>query len=73
MSEDIIASPDGRTQFRIGERVGTQCDYPYAERVISGYEDGSWSPNASLDETAWFVFDDGWRARPFVLIKLARP
>ncbi len=58
MSGSIITSPDGRVQYRIGERV------------ISGYEDGSWNPNDHYDRSAWFVFEDGHKARPFALIKL---
>lgn len=65
-----ITSPDRTKQYYIGERVGTHCDYPYTERVIAGYEDGSWDPAVHYDHSAWFVFEDGHRARPFVLIKL---
>ena len=63
-----VIAPNG-VQWSIGERVGIWDAASYNERVIVDYHPGSWDAAASCVRSAYFAFEDGWLARPHLLVK----
>ena len=68
----VVVGPDGR-EWRIGEQVGFwPAEQPKPEPVtIRGYWDGDWAEMAPDPYSAWFVLDDGYWVRPYLLCKLS--
>ena len=73
--DEIIRSPDGAIEWRIGELVGVDDNYyGYKEaRIVGVAYDGSWDPDARDVDSIWLKLDDGFFVRPRILVKLAKP
>jgi hypothetical protein len=74
-TETEIVSPTG-VRFHIGERVAIgqdgyyrKADDPLIYRRIVDYYPGSWDMKADSTQSAYFRFDDGTMARPWLVQK----